>query len=335
MNNIALPHQPDFLSPIHGKDTPCSEDKQNRFINNNPCLFENDAVLLTRLAIILTAQNLMHQHNHSGSFWKRSNDLQNRQWPFRLARFLRARMRRLGSRIVELADEPRAFQAWTQGWDIEHFIRLTRWRDQGFRPRVIYDIGAHSGAWAEMCQVLFGPDECVLFEPQPDLQIEAGKRQRRLGARWRILPFGLGARNEKQTLYVTENGAASSMLAPVQGSVPKDWGTAAVAQKEVEVLSLDSAFAQHQLPRPDLVKIDVQGYEGQVIDGGRGVLAQAERLIVEVSLRPIYQGQALLPAILQILSQCGFELEDMNEACREWSGQLWQTDLWMKRTRLS
>lgn len=235
--------------------------------------------------------------------------------------------------MLEFADEPRAVRAWRKGWDIDHYIRLSRWHDEGFRPRAIYDIGAHSGAWSEMCHSIFGPVECVLFEPQPELHAAAVQRQRRLNAPWRVLPFGLGDRDETKVLHVTENGAASSLLPPVEEAVAIGWGTATVAQKPVQVLTLNTAFARNQLPPPDLVKIDVQGFEGQVIAGATNVLPQASRLIVEVSLRPIYKNQALLPDILCSLSELGFELEDMNEACREWTGRLWQSDLWMRQRR--
>lgn len=268
----------------------------------------------------------------SRSFWERSNDLENRQWPFRLTRFLRGRLRGFCGKLILLAEDPRALQIWGKGWDPDHYVRLRRWHDKGFRPQVVFDIGAHVGGWSEMCHSIFAPPQMVLFEPQPDLASQARTR-RPSAAAWKVLEVALGSQTESKPLYVTQNAAASSMLAPIDGPVPKEWGTGAVGQKTVMVEPLDHLAAREKLALPDLVKIDVQGYEGQVLTGGEKVLSQAQRLVIEVSLRPLYDGQALLPDVLRTVSAWGFELEDMHETCREWAGPLWQVDLWLKRSR--
>jgi hypothetical protein len=94
---------------------------------------------------------------------------------------------------------------------------------------------------------------------------------------------------------------------------------------------LDILAKQQKLPRPDLVKIDVQGFEGRVLAGGEETLRQAKRMVVEVSLHPLYDGQSLMPEILHLLSNWGFVLEDLHETFRQWPGRLWQVDLWLVR----
>lgn len=264
------------------------------------------------------------------TFWQQSNDLNNRAWRHRLARFARANFQRGCARLLQLADDPRVVTAWRHGWDADHFIRLLRCRDRGFRPRIVYDIGAHEGRWTEMCQSIFSPAQCFLFEPQPDYQARAKTRQP-AGARWEVIPVALGDAEQIRQIYVTENDTASSLLRPLEGGVPPAWGTRTVNQREVQIATLDELAAKNKWPAPDLVKIDVQGYEGRVIAGGKNVLSQAQRLVVEVSLHAIYSEQSLLPEIAGTLSGWGYEIEDMNDACREWAGRLWQADLWWRR----
>ncbi len=283
------------------------------------------------MSFCLTHRSVTQNRNKDQSFWQKSNDLQCRGWPYRLSRFIRAGLHNWCTKVIWLADEPRSLQAWKRGWDPEHYIRLRRWHDQGFRPKVVYDIGAHVGGWSEMSQSIFAPRQCFLFEPQPEYQAKARARQPH-GADWQVFPVALGDKEQSDLMYVTQNGAASSMLAPLGGAVPKDWGTETVGQKSVQVAMLDSLVASKGLPFPDLVKIDVQGYEGRVIAGGKNVLSKAQRIVIEVSLRAIYSDQALLPEVLQTMSDWGFELEDINETCRQWAGPLWQTDLWLKRS---
>src|SRR5688572_16756549 len=98
----------------------------------------------------------------------RASDLQSRDLASRLSRFIRARVRRCCGALALVADDPRVLQAWRRGWDTAHYIQLSRWRDEGFRPRIVYDIGAHHGLWSEMCQELLAPERCLLFEPQAE-----------------------------------------------------------------------------------------------------------------------------------------------------------------------
>jgi FkbM family methyltransferase len=265
------------------------------------------------------------------SFWQKSNDPARRGLPYRLSRFVRARVLDLCRYGTLLADEPRAARALWRGWEASHYVRLLRWREAGYQPQVVYDIGAHRGDWAAMCQAILKPKLCVLFEPQQDYLEAARPLQPSNGASWILLPVALGEAPASAVLHLTQNRAASSLLSPIEGG---DLGTQTqvTGQSSVRIAPLDALVQQEKLPPPDLVKIDVQGFESKVIGGGMGTLAKASRMVIEVSLRPIYQGQALLPEILRALCDMGFELEDFNEVCRSWpAGNLWQADLWLKR----
>lgn len=267
---------------------------------------------------------------NAASFWQRNNDITRQDFTHRLVRFLRARASSFCAAGFALAQEPRVFTAWRRGWDHHHYRRLLHWRDGGFCPQVIYDIGAHVGDWAEMCQAIYAPRDCFLFEPQKDYLERARTRQSRQG-NWNFLPVALGDAEKEGLLHLTQNRAATSLLASIpEGDLLAE--TKSVGQTRVRVVPLDILVRQEKLPPPDLVKIDVQGFEAKVIVGGTATLQQARRIVVETSLRPIYEGQSLLPDILDILTGWGFEFVDFNDVCRTWPNDcLWQADLWFKR----
>jgi FkbM family methyltransferase len=266
-------------------------------------------------------------------FLERANDIRCRERSVRLSRFLRARLRRIAAAAILIADDPRVIRAWRKGWDAQHFVGLRRWRDEGFRPKVAYDIGAHHGAWSEMAQEIFDPAVCVLFEPQAECRRRIAERVGSPFAKgqWQVLPVGLGDVEQSSTIHITANPAASSLLKPLNADVPESWGAHAVGQETVQVSVLDRLVPQQLLPLPDLVKIDVQGYEGLVLAGGRETLSRASRIVIEVSLEPIYAGQALLPEVLATVCGWGFRVEDIQETSRQWPGRLWQVDLWLRR----
>jgi FkbM family methyltransferase len=246
---------------------------------------------------------------------------------------VRAKLRRWCAAGMMLADDPRVIRAWRRKWDSLHFIQLQRWHDEGFRPAVVYDIGAHQGDWAEMCQELFSPARTFLFEPQPALRDKALSRQPRTGADWQFFSVALGDHEETHLLHLTRNLAASSLLAPVAEESQRLTDIQSVGEQKVQVVPLDTFASAKGLPCPDLVKIDVQGFEGRVLAGGRQTLSQAQRMVVEVSLHPLYHGQSLMPEVLGTLSDWGFELDDILETYRQWPGQLRQVDLWLRRTK--
>jgi len=264
---------------------------------------------------------------------ERSNDLGCRDFTCRAFRFVRARVRRGAQWAILLADEPRVVRAWCRGWEAPHYARLLEWRAGGFRPQVFYDLGAHRGIWSEMCYSVFAPETCVLFEPQRDRETEILSRSARAGAQWKLMPVALGDQDGQATLHVNRQSAASSMLTPDSAAPSEYWGGDEARRESVKVATLDGLVASCNLPAPDLIKMDVQGFEAKILAGGEQTIRKAARLVIEVSLRPIYDGQALLPEVLAKLTQWGFVVEDINEALRRWpSGGLWQVDLWLINT---
>jgi FkbM family methyltransferase len=225
-------------------------------------------------------------------------------------------------------------RAWQKRWDAVHYVRLLRWRDAGFKPKVVYDIGAHEGDWAEMCSEVLSPRQVVLFEPQLQLHERIKIRQARVqSGEWKIFAFALGDVDASETMHLTQNSAAASLLEPVRGSRLSECGLGARATVQVPVRSLDNVITTEQVEPADLIKIDVQGLEDKVLDGGMRTISQAEKLVIEVSLREIYSGQALLFDILQRVASWGFVVEDITETLRRWpSGELWQVDLWLGRS---
>ena len=269
------------------------------------------------------------------SFWAKDNDLQCRSWIHRATRYARWWVRKLCLAGGLLADEPTVVRAWQKGWDASHYVRLLRWREAGFNPEVVYDIGAYDGDWAEMCCDVFAPKEVVLFEPQTQLHDRIRVRQARIpGAQWRIFPFALGDGDSTELMRVTRDVAAASLLEPLHSAAAAESVIGLVGTVEVPVRSLDGVVANEEVAAADLIKIDVQGLEDRVLDGGRTAVSQAEKLLIEVSLREIYSGQALLFDVLQRVAGWGFVVEDITETFRRWpSGELWQVDLWLGRAR--
>jgi hypothetical protein len=57
----------------------------------------------------------------------------------------------------------------------------------------------------------------------------------------------------------------------------------------------------------EFIKIDVQGFESEVLKGAQHTLARAAGVHVELSFVPLYEGQSLFQDLWHHLSSLGFE----------------------------
>lgn len=151
------------------------------------------------------------------------------------------------------------------------------------------------------CRRVFPEATYVLIEPLPDHVARLGDLSRRL-PRVRVWSGAVGATEGKATIRT--HGDQSSMLVANDAQFR---GT----DLEVPLRTLDSLVFTGELRRPDLVKLDVQGYELEVLRGAVSVLEHAQVLLVELSFRRLYAGQPLAHEVITFLGQRDFRIADI------------------------
>lgn len=170
----------------------------------------------------------------------------------------------------------------------------------------IVDIGANEGQFALDINAAFPSARFFCFEPLKDVFIRLKDK---------ITPYdnfilynvGLGAQNGIGTFNHNEYSPSSSMLD--MNDIHKDNFSFARSTyvEHVEIKCLDDYFS---IIYPDiftLVKIDVQGYEDKVLDGGSSFIREAGYVLIEMSFRELYQGQKLFGDIYSRMIDMGFE----------------------------
>lgn len=170
----------------------------------------------------------------------------------------------------------------------------------------IYDIGANVGTWTLLAKAIIPGATIDAFEP---LGAHLDGFQRNCAALQgvRLHPIALGPENTTMPLRVTSFSDASSMLPIAQGSVDL-FGLTEVDSVPVPVRRLDDYLAEQGLPLPDLIKLDVQGFELAALSGGSAALTHAKALIVEVSFVELYKGQCMFAQVCSFLDAYGFGL---------------------------
>jgi hypothetical protein len=104
--------------------------------------------------------------------------------------------------------------------------------------------------------------------------------------------------------------------------------SAYIGLAEVEAVPLGDAFdGLCGSPQHVFLKLDVQGMEASVLDGGVPTLARLDLPDLESSVVPLYQGECLFPAMMTRLEAVGFALVGVSHSIDDpRTGQLLQVD---------
>ena len=217
-------------------------------------------------------------------------------------------LRPFGLRLARLQSAP----ARDYGADVL-FSVLKRF---GFSPKHIVDVGANHGNWTRTSLQYFPEAQYTLLEPQKELLIHiqdllaAGRPIRWINAgasdRSGILPFFIAQRDDSSSFVETTEDSSRSI--PVQ------------------VLSLDDLLLQYELPVPELVKIDAEGFDLKVLHGAKTLLGKTDVFLLEASVLCPYENS--VAAAVQFMAEHGYRLIDITEINRSLKDNvLWLTEL--------
>ena len=189
-------------------------------------------------------------------------------------------------------------------YHIESLELLDCLKDQN--PKIIYDIGANRGTWTSLCRSVFPSCDIHAFEP-----LDAHSRLFRARTegleRITLHEVALGRSDGGSSINLTSFSDASSIL-PVADAGKTAFGLSVLEQIPIQVRALDRYSSENKLPAPDLMKLDVQGYEIEVLRGAENALKHCSAIISEVSFRPFYKGQCLFEDVVLFLHEHGFRL---------------------------
>lgn len=209
--------------------------------------------------------------------------------------------------------------------DYEFAYRL---RDSGFSPESIVDVGASDGSWTLRMAHLFPKAQVAAFEPLLDdvPKFREGLDQvTAVHSNVQVFKMALGETNGKLPMLINARPETSSCLAPVVGATFSQF-------VQVPLLTLDMALRKCKIHSPAFLKIDVNGFELEVLKGATETLASVEALFLEASLRtPPNQTIALFPEVVAWLGARGFYITELlNGSHDEYGLQISQRVVFMR-----
>jgi len=198
------------------------------------------------------------------------------------------------------------------------------------RIELVIDVGANRGQYAQELRAHGYRHEIVSFEPAAEA-FETLRQRSAADHRWSIRQLAVSDEEA-----IVELGAADnfSSLLPVAGRLSALFPEAAPHRRErVHACRLDATGLELPEGSRTLLKLDVQGFERQAIAGAGGILEGVAIIETELSVAPLYVGQALLAEIVCLLERHDYRLVELDPVLRDrTTGQYLQFDgLFVKR----
>ncbi len=209
-------------------------------------------------------------------------------------------------------------------------VRPDKWIEK-YQVKTFIDVGAHNGEFIDWWLERFADLDIYAFEPLPDLARELEKKYAS-NNRIKVFPVALGAESAETTLHVSSYAPSSSLLPMGELHKSEFPHTAGSVQKKIRVESLDEVLRNVELKDDLLIKIDTQGFEDQVIKGGRETIKKAKLILIEVSFAHLYVGQSLFHEIYSMLHEMDFEFAGMrNQILSPTDKSVLQAHAWFRK----
>ena len=190
----------------------------------------------------------------------------------------------------------------------------------------VLDIGANKGQFAAFAKHRWPHAKIICFEPLP------GPRHRLtslLGDRAAVHAVALGQTNGEAEMHLASREDSSSLLA-LGDTQKRLFSMEEERTVTVPVCRLDDVVKAGELEHPSLLKIDVQGFEYEVLKGATGLLDAIDEVYVECSFVELYVGQKMAGDVTAFLSDFGFREAGRFNVCRDGQTEV-QADLLFTR----
>ena len=187
-----------------------------------------------------------------------------------------------------------------------HSRRLEMMRRLGIN--LVLDVGANDGQYGLELRRNGYEGRIWSYEPLRD----AFSRLEKIAAAdsmWKVFNRGCGAQNGTATINIAGNSYSSSLLPMLEKHIMNAPTSAYISQEVVTICSLDESVLSHLGPDDRIwLKIDTQGYEGEVIKGAQRLAPAILGMECELSLVPLYKGQMLIDEMLAMIYKAGFRM---------------------------
>ena len=192
----------------------------------------------------------------------------------------------------------------------------------------VLDVGAHAGEFGQSLRHHGYRGRIASFEPVA-VQFERLRATAAADPAWDCRQLAVGDEVGEVEIHISGNDGFSSSIREMDSRHEEaDPASSYVGSETVEITTLDAAKATDDGDGERLfLKVDTQGFEPEVLAGAAATLSRCAMVELELALVELYSGQALFGEMIELMTEKGFALNDLEPGFRdERGGQLLQVD---------
>jgi len=178
-------------------------------------------------------------------------------------------------------------------------------RRLGFLPKLILDAGAYKGEWTTMMRRIYPAAFFLMLEAQeeriPDLERIKNLHPNTTDYRIALL----GAEQRSSVIF------HKCETAPTGCSVLQARKSGNFLQVNRPMCTIDSILKELGSAQPDLIKLDIQGYELEALKGASLAMEKAQAILMEVSIIDMYHNNPLLHDVTVFMNDRDFVAYDI------------------------
>ena len=195
------------------------------------------------------------------------------------------------------------------------------------------DVGANAGQFAKRLREEYRyPGKIISFEPLTDAYARLSQAAD-ADPNWTCVNVALGDVEGPAVINVSANSLSSSMLNVTPRTLEIEPSIRYVGQQNVTVRRLDEVLCEiSPESRSIFLKMDVQGFEKQVLAGSLKILDRIQLIQIETSLVSVYVNDTQVGDMIKMLDFLGFRIVSVQPGWHDsYTGELLEMDLMLAR----
>ena len=199
-----------------------------------------------------------------------------------------------------------------------------RWLEE-LEIKTVLDIGANIGQFAQKISTIIPDVKVYSFEPIKSCYEDLKRETADINVE--ALNFALGEDNYETEINISEHSPSSSIREMADLHKSEYAHTIRHTTEKIKVKKLDDVIGELKIVPNLMVKIDVQGFEDNVIRGGEKTIATAKMVLIEMSYYCLYKDQLLFDDLYKKLNALGFHFAgNWSQAVSEKDGKILYSD---------
>lgn len=193
----------------------------------------------------------------------------------------------------------------------------------------VVDVGANIGQFGLEMRRMGFQGNLYSYEPVTD-SFDLLTKTASSYKRWSCFKFALGNREGQSKIGVSRNfGLSSSILRILSSHTDHSPNSEFIKHEDIQVTTLDREIARLGIPpETTLFKIDVQGFELEVLLGALANVNRMAVLLIEVSLVELYENSPTLNEILSFFEEhSSHQIINIFRSFSKQNGDLLQIDI--------